>query len=65
MDSCEPVDIDHDEIADEDAKWDNQKRFEELRQYNRNFNERRDETTREEASDMILKNWLQMKYMIN
>ena len=44
MISWEPVDIDHNEIADEDEKWDDdvmndlEKRFEELRQYNRNFN---------------------------
>ena len=52
----EPVDIDHDEIADEDVKWDDdvmknlESRFEDLRRYNRNFNESRDEATREEAS---------------
>ena len=56
MDSWEPVDIDRDEIADEDVKWDDdvmndlEKRFEELRQYNRNFNESHDEATREDAS---------------
>ena len=56
MSSWEPIDIDRDEIADEDAKWDDdvmkdlESRFEELRQYNRNFNESHDETTREEAS---------------
>ena len=56
MSSWEPVDIDCDEIADEDVKWDDdvmndlEKRFEELRQYNRNFNDSRDEATREETS---------------
>ena len=56
MSSWKPVDIDRDEIADEDAKWDDdvmkdsESRFEELRQYSRNFNESHDETTREEAS---------------
>ena len=40
----EPVGIDRDEISDEDAKWDDdvmkdlESRFEELRQYHRNFN---------------------------
>ena len=54
MDSWKPVDID--EIADKDVKWDDdvmkdlESRFEDLRQYNRNFNESRDEATREEAS---------------
>ena len=44
MASWEPVDIDRDEISDEDVKWDDdvikdlESRFEELRQYNRNFN---------------------------
>ena len=59
MDSWEPVDIDHDEISDEDVKWDNdvmkdlESRFEELRQRNRNFNESRNEATREHASIFI------------
>ena len=41
MSSWEEVDINHDEIADEDVKWDDdvmndlERRFEELRQYNR------------------------------
>ena len=41
MASWEPVDIDRDEIADEDVMWDDdvmnglERRFEELRQYNR------------------------------
>ena len=56
MDSWELVDIDRDEIAEEDIKCDVdvmndlEKRFEELRQYNRNFNESHDETAREDAS---------------
>ena len=55
----EPVDIDCDEIADEDVKWDDdvmnelERRFEELRQYNRSFNESRDEATREDTSILI------------
>ena len=55
----EPVNIDRDEIADEDVKWDDdvmkdlESRFEELRQYNRKFNESRDEVTREDASIFI------------
>ena len=45
MDSWEPVDIDRDEIADEDVKWnddvmkDLESRFEKLRQYNRKIND--------------------------
>ena len=56
MSSWEPVDIDRGDIADEDVKLDDdvmnnlEKRFEELRQYNRKFNESRDEATREGAS---------------
>ena len=59
MDSWEPVDIDLDEIADEDVKWDDdvmkdlESRFENLRQYNRNFTESRDEATREDPSIFI------------
>ena len=59
MASWEPVDIDHDEILDEDVKWDDdvmkdlESRFEELRQYNRNFNKSRDEATREETSTYV------------
>ena len=55
MTSFEPVDIDRDEVADEDDKWDVdvvddlQKRFEELRQFNLKYNKSRDEATREEA----------------
>ena len=49
MASWEPVDIDSDEIAEEDDKWDGdimnalEKRFEELKQFNKNFNESHDE----------------------
>ena len=56
MASWEPVDIDRDEISDEDVKWDDdvmkdlEIRFEELRQYNTNFNESCDEATREDTS---------------
>ena len=59
MGSWEPVDIDRDEISNEDVKWDDdvmkdlESRFEELRQYNRNFNESRDEATREDTSIFI------------
>ena len=56
MASWEPVDIDRDELADEDVKWDDdamndlEKRFEDLRQYNRDFNKSHDEASREDAS---------------
>ena len=59
MASSEPVDIDRDEISDEDVKWDDdvmkdlESRFEELRQYNRSFNESRNEATREDASVFV------------
>ena len=59
MASWEPVDIDRDEISDEDVKWDDdvmkdlESRFEELRQYNRSFNESHDEATREYVSIFI------------
>ena len=62
MSSWEPVDIDKidcDAIADEDDKWGNnlmnniEERFEELRQYNRNFNQSRDEATKEDASIFV------------
>ena len=49
MDSWEPVDIDCDEIADEDNKWDNdlmsdlERRFNQLRQLDVTLNESRDE----------------------
>ena len=47
MSSSEPVDIDRDEIADEDVKWDNdvmkdlESRFEEIKQYNKKVNDSR------------------------
>ena len=59
MTSWEPVKIDRDEISDEHVKWDDdvmkdlESRFEELRQYNRNLNESRDEATREEVSTFV------------
>ena len=59
MSSWEPVDIDRDEISDGDVKWDDdvmkdlESRFEELRQYDRNFNESHDEATREDVSIFI------------
>ena len=59
MASWEPIDIDCDEISDEDVKWDDdvmknlESRFEELRHYNRNFNESRDEATRKAMSIFI------------
>ena len=62
MSSWEPVDvdpIDRDEIADEDDKWDNdlmkdiEKRFEELRQFNKKINESHDKATREDMSIYI------------
>ena len=59
MASWEPVDIDCDEISDEDVKWDDdvmkdlENRFEELRQYNRNFYESCDEATRGATSIFI------------
>ena len=59
MASWEPVDIDHDEMSNENVKWDDdvikdlESRFEELKQYNRNFNKSRDEATREEASTYV------------
>ena len=55
----EPIDIDRDEIADEDDKWDDyvvnglEKRYEELRQFNIKYNKSRDEATREEMSVFI------------
>ena len=57
MASWEPVDIDHDEIADEDAKWDDdvmkdlEIRFNKLRE----FNETLDESTNEDLIDMTEK----------
>ena len=59
MASWEPVDNDRDEISDEYVKWDDdvmkdlESRFEELWQYNRNFNKSRDEATKEEASTYV------------
>ena len=59
MASWEPVDIDHDEIADEDVTWDVdvikdlESRFEELRQDIRKLNKSRDESTREEALTFV------------
>ena len=59
MDSSEPVDIDLDEMADEDVKWDEyvvndlQKRFEEIRQFSIKYNESGNESTREETLDFI------------
>ena len=59
MSLWEPVDIDRNEISDEDVKWDDdvmkdlESRFEELRQYNRKFNESCDEATREDTTIFI------------
>ena len=59
MSSWEPVDINSDRIADEDVKWDDdvmndlESRFEELRQFNKKFNESRDKDVREETSIFI------------
>ena len=59
MASWEPVDIDLDGTGDEEYDWDDnvmndlEKRFEELRQFNRKFNESRDKDTREETSIFI------------
>ena len=59
MDSWEPVDIDHDSTGDEEYEWDDdvmndlEKKFEELRQYNRKYNKSRDKDTREETSIFI------------
>ena len=52
MASWEPVDIDLDGTRDEDVKWDDdlmndlEVRFEELRRFNKKFNESRDKATR-------------------
>ena len=49
MSSWEPVDIDHDEIADEDDKWDDdfmndlERRFNQLKQFNVTLDQSRDE----------------------
>ena len=60
MASCEPVDIDRDGgTGDEEYEWnddvmnDLEKRFEELRQFNKKSNESRDKDTREETSIFI------------
>ena len=59
MDSWEPVDIDRDEIADEDVKWnddvmkDLESRFEKLRQYNKKINDSCYKDVREETSIFI------------
>ena len=62
MASWEPVDIDpidRDEIGEEDYEWDDdlmadlEKRFDELRQFNRTLNESRDENIREESMVFI------------
>ena len=55
----EPVDINRDGTGDEEYEWDDdvmndlEKRFEELRQFNKKFNESRDKDTREETSIFI------------
>ena len=76
----EPVDVDPiggDEIGEEDDKWDDdlmndlEKRFEELRRFNKTFEGSRDKDTGGIVSfyrchqGMILKNWSQIKYMIH
>ena len=54
MASWEPVDIDHDGTGDEDYEWgddlmnDLERRFEELRQFNKTLDESRDENVRDE-----------------
>ena len=59
MASWEPVDIDLDGTGDEEYEWnddvmnDLEKRFEELRQFNRKFNESHDKATRDETSAFI------------
>ena len=64
MASWEPVDIDRDEIADEDAKWDNdvmkdlEIRFNRLRE----FYETLDESTNEDLIDMTEKTKYAFKY---
>ena len=51
----EPVDIDRDGTGDEEYEWgddlmnDLEKRFEELRQFNKTLNESRDESVRDES----------------
>ena len=59
MTSWEPVDIDRDGTGDEEYEWDHdvmndlEKKFEELRQFNKKFNESRDKDTIEELSIFI------------
>ena len=59
MASWEPVDIDLDGMGHEEYEWDDdvmndlEKRFEELRQFNRKYNESRDKDVREETSIFI------------
>ena len=59
MSSWEPVDIDHDGTGDEEYEWDDdamndlEMRFEELRQFNKKFNESSDKDTTEEMSIFI------------
>ena len=62
MTSWDPVDIshfDHDEIEDEDVKWDDdvikdlEGRYEKIRQFNIEYNKSRDETTREETFTLM------------
>ena len=55
MASWEPVDIDRDGTGDEEYEWgddlmnDVEKRFEELRQFNKTLNESRDESVRDKS----------------
>ena len=59
MASWEPVDVDLDGTGDEEYEWDDdvmndlEGRFEQLRQFNKKFNESRDKDTREEMSIFI------------
>ena len=59
MASSEPVDIDRDGTGDEDYEWgddlmnDLEKKFEELRQFNKTLNESRDESVRDESIVLI------------
>ena len=64
MASWEPVDINRDEIADEDVKWDDnvmkdlEIRFNKLRE----FNETLDESTEEDLIDMTAKTKYALKH---
>ena len=64
MASWEPVDIDHDEISDEDVKWDDdimkelETRFNKLRE----FDETLDESTDEDLIDMKAKTKYALKH---